>query len=75
MKTDNSFLEGLEEFKYLGTVLTNHISIQEEIKCRLQSGEKSIVFQFATSKYKDYDIQNCNFVCLFCMGVKPGGSH
>jgi len=28
----------MEEFKYLGTTLTNQISIHEEIKSRLQSG-------------------------------------
>ena len=38
MKTDNSSLEMLEEFKYFGPLLTNQISIQEEIKCRLKSG-------------------------------------
>ena len=30
MKTDNSSLESVEGFKYLGTVLTNQNSIQEE---------------------------------------------
>ena len=34
VKIDNSSFEGMEEFKYLGTTLTN----QEEIKSRLQSG-------------------------------------
>jgi len=38
MKTDNSFFERVEEFKYLGTTLTNQNSIQEEIKSRLKSG-------------------------------------
>jgi len=31
MKTDNSAIERVEEFKYLGTTLTNKNSIQEEI--------------------------------------------
>ena len=39
MKTDP--LEGVEEFKYLTTVLTNQNCIQEEIKCRLKSGNAS----------------------------------
>jgi UDP-3-O-[3-hydroxymyristoyl] glucosamine N-acyltransferase len=36
--TDYSFFESMEEFKYLGTTLTNQNSIQEEIKSRLKSG-------------------------------------
>ena len=38
MKTDNSSFERVEEFKYLGTTLTNQNSMQEEIKSRLKSG-------------------------------------
>ena len=38
MKTDNSSIERVEEFKYLGTTITNQNSIQEEIKSRLKSG-------------------------------------
>jgi len=38
MKTDNSSFEGMEEFTYLGTTLTNQNSIKEEIKSRLKSG-------------------------------------
>ena len=38
MKTDNSPIERVEEFKYLGTTLTNKNSIQEEIKSRLKVG-------------------------------------
>jgi len=38
MKIDNSSFERVEEFKYLGTTLTNQNSIQEEIKSRLKSG-------------------------------------
>ena len=37
MKIDNSSIERLEEFKYLGKKLTNQNSIQEEIKSRLKS--------------------------------------
>ena len=32
MKTDNSFFERVEEFKYLRTALTNQNSVREEIK-------------------------------------------
>jgi len=37
MINNNSF-ERVEEFRYLGTTLTNHNSTQEEIKTRLKSG-------------------------------------
>ena len=37
-RIDNSSFGRVEEFKYLGTTLTNHNSIQEEIKSRLKSG-------------------------------------
>jgi len=37
MKNDNNSFERVEEFKYLGTTITNHNSIQEEIKSRLKS--------------------------------------
>jgi hypothetical protein len=36
MKMDNKSLKRVEEFKYLGTTLTNRNSIQEEIKSRLK---------------------------------------
>jgi hypothetical protein len=38
MKIYNSSFERVEEFKYLGTTITNQNSIQEEIKSRLKSG-------------------------------------
>jgi hypothetical protein len=38
MKNDNSYFERVEEFKYLGTTLTNQNSIQEEVKGRLKPG-------------------------------------
>ena len=38
MKMDNSPIERMEEFKYLGTTLTNQNSIQEEIKSKVKSG-------------------------------------
>ena len=38
MKVDDISFERVEQFKYLGTTLTNQNSIQEEIKSRLKSG-------------------------------------
>jgi len=38
VRTDNSTFEGVEEFKYLGTTLTNQNSIPEEIKNGLRPG-------------------------------------
>jgi len=50
---DNTSFEKVEEFKYLGTTLTNQNSVQEEIKNRLNSGNaESFVFQFVIQKFK-----------------------
>jgi hypothetical protein len=38
VRIDNSTFESVEEFKYLGTTLTNQNSIPEEMKSRLRSG-------------------------------------
>jgi hypothetical protein len=61
MEIDNSSIERVEEFKYLGTRLTNKNSIQEGIKievrgCLLLFSAESFVFQFAIQKVKDQDI-------------------
>ena len=59
MKIDNSSIERVEEFKYLGTTITDQNSIQEEIKSRLKLGNAcyhSVVFQVAVQKLKDQDI-------------------
>jgi len=41
VRTDNSTFDRVEDFKYLGTTLTNQNSIAEEIKSRLKSGNAS----------------------------------
>ena len=38
IQVDNSSIERVEEFKYLGMTLTNQNPIQEEIKSRLKLG-------------------------------------
>ena len=38
IRTDNSSFERVEQFKYLGTNLTNQNSFEEKIKSRLRSG-------------------------------------
>ena len=38
IKTDNNSCKRVLQFKYLGTTVTNHNSIQEEIKSRMMSG-------------------------------------
>ena len=38
IKIDNSSFEMVEEFKYLGKILRNQNSIQEELESRLKSG-------------------------------------
>jgi hypothetical protein len=59
INTDNSSFERVEVFKYLGTTLTDHDSIQEEIKeqtedweCLLSFAAESFVFQFAIQNLK-----------------------
>jgi len=63
VRIDNSTFESVEEFKYLGTTLTNKNSIEEEIKSRLRSGnacyhslQNSLCSKVAIQKFKDQDI-------------------
>src|SRR5215469_3014566 len=59
MKTDNSSIERVEEFKYLGKTLTNQNSIQEEIKSRLKLGNACY-----------YSVQNLLFSSLLSKNLK-----
>ena len=62
MKVDNSSIESVEEFKYLGTTLTNENSIQKEIKSRLKLGNacyhsvQKLLSSSLLFKNKDQDI-------------------
>jgi len=61
-RIDNNTFERGEDFKYLGTTLTNKNSIAEEIKqievrkCLLSLGAEPCVYQVAIKKFKDQDI-------------------
>ena len=61
MKMYNNSIERVEEFKYLGTTLTNQnsTSIQEEIKCRLKLGNACY-----------YSVQNLLSSTLLCKTLK-----
>ena len=45
----------MEEFKYLGTILTNQNSIQEEIKSRLKSGRGEVYTGFWWGNLRERD--------------------
>jgi hypothetical protein len=65
MKIGNSSIERVEEFKYLGTTLTNQNSIQVEIKSRLKLGNAFyyLVRNLLSSRLlsKKLKIKNYNF--------------
>ena len=71
---DNSTFEKVEEFKYLGTTLTDQNSIVEEIKSRLRSGNACYhsvqnllpsILLSENLKIKMYRHTEYNFACCF----------
>ena len=78
MKIDNSSIERVEEFKYLGTTLTYKNSIQEEIKSRLKVGNacyysvQNLLSSSLLSKKLKNNIYRTIILPLFYMGVKLG---
>jgi hypothetical protein len=67
VKIDNSSTESVEEFKYLGTTLTDQNSIQEEIKSRLNLGNACYysVLNLLSCKLLSKNLKNYNFACGF----------
>jgi len=71
VKTDNSFFERVEEFRYLGTTLTNQNFIQEEIKSRMKSGNacyhlvQNLLSSSLLSKNLKIKIYKLQFCLLF----------
>ena len=73
--------ERMEQFRYLGTTLTNQNSIQEEIRSRLQSGNacyhsvQNLLFSRLLSRNLKIKIYRTIILPVVCMGVKLGRWH
>ena len=78
VRIDNSTFERVEEFKYLGTILTNQHSIPEEIKSRLRSGNacyhsvQNLLSSRLLSKNLKIKIYRTIILLVVLYGVKPG---
>ena len=81
MNMDNSSIERVEKFRYLGTTLTNQNSIQEENESRMKLGNacyylvQNLLSSRLLPKNLKIKILRLRFCPLFCMGVKLGRSH
>jgi hypothetical protein len=60
-------VEGVEQFKYLGTPLMNQNSIQEEIKSKLKSGGACYhsVQTLLSSSLQSWNVKSYDFACCF----------
>ena len=78
LRIESSTFERMEEFKYLGTTLTNQNSIAEEIKSRLRSGNacyrsvQNLLSSGLLSKNIKIKKYRTIILPIFCMGVKLG---
>jgi UDP-galactopyranose mutase len=78
VKIDNSSIERVEEFKYLGTTLTDQNCIQAEIKSRLKLGNayyysvQNPLSSRLLSKNLKIKIYRTIILPVVCMGVKLG---
>ena len=76
VRTNNSTFERVEEFKYLGTMLTHQNSFAEEIKSRLRSGNAcyNSVQNLLSSRLLSKNLKIKIYItCLLCcLGVKLG---
>jgi len=77
VKIDNSSIERVEEFKYLGTTLRDQNSIQEEIKSRLKLGNacyhsvQNLLSSRLLSKNIKIKIYRTIILPVALYGVKP----
>ena len=73
-RIDNSSFERAEQFRYLGTAITDQNSIQEEIMSRLKSENAYCrpVENILSSRllYKNIKNKTYRTIILFCFGVK-----
>jgi len=78
VRIDNNTFERVEEFKYLGTTLTNQNSITEEIKSRLRSGSacyhsvQNLMSSRLLSKNLKINIYKTIILPVVLYGVKLG---
>jgi len=76
LKIDNRSFEVVEELKHLETALTNHSSIQEEIKSRLNSGNacyhsvQNLLSSSLLSKNLKINVYRTIILPVFCMSMK-----
>ena len=81
MRIDNRSFERMEQFKYLGTALTNQNSVQKEIKIRLKLGNacyysvQNLLPSSLVSKNIKIKMHRTIILFVLLMGVKLGRSH